>query len=437
MNTRVIVTLVALCFLPFAAAAQTPGPGQPAAGDVLDPVNGLSLDEAIARALAQEPSLQASRVTVDVARGMQAQAGLRKNPSVSAELRGEPAGSDNQTMLSVEWPLDLFRRQGRVAVAEREVAAAGLSVADRERLLASDVRTRFGDVAAAARDLTVLQELVDAAHRQHDLLRARVDEGASPALDRDLAAVEARRLDADRLLQLGRAERAMFDLKRLLGLAPTDRLRLKDTLEDVVTRESAAPTPAAAAGQRPDVREAQSRIAVSEAKIDWAARDGRFDVTLFGGYTRMDSAFPQLGLSATGAPEPIRGLFHYVAGGATVTLPLFNRNQGESAAARAERVGAVAAYEAARLSGEAEIAAARAEDLRAREAVRVYNGDVRTLARQNLNVVRQSYELGRSTIFEVLAEQKRYLEQERAFTETLKMAYDARTALKRAVGETR
>jgi cobalt-zinc-cadmium efflux system outer membrane protein len=126
-----------------------------------------------------------------------------------------------------------------------------------------------------------------------------------------------------------------------------------------------------------------------------------------------------------------------VTGGATVTLPIFNRNQGELAAARAERDGAVAAHDAARLSADTEIAAARAADRRAREAMEVYSGEVRTLARQNLNVVRQSYDLGRVTIFEVLAEQKRYLEQERAYTETLRLAYEARTALKRAMGETR
>ena len=438
MNTRVIAALLALCFLPGAAAAQAVVPPQAATAGFLDSVNGLSLDEAITRALAQEPSLRAAKSTVDVARGMQVQAGLRKNLSFSAELRGEPAGSDDQTMLSVEWPLDLFRREGRVGVAEREVTAAELSVADRERLLASEVRARFGEVLAAVRDLAVLEELVTAAHRQHDLLRARVDEGASPPLDRNLVAVEARRLDADRLLQLGRSERAMFELKRVLGIAPTDVLRLKETLDDVVTRESAAPlATAAAAEQRPDVREAQSRIDLSDAKIDRAARDGKFDVNLFGGYMRMDSAFPQLGLSTMGTPEPIRGQFHYVTGGATVTLPVFNRNQGEIAAARAARAGAVAAHEAARLSAETEIASARAGDQRAQEAVRVYSGDVRTLARQNLNIVRQTYELGRTTIFEVLAEQKRFLDQERAYTETLRLAYEARTALKRAVGETR
>jgi outer membrane protein TolC len=69
--------------------------------------------------------------------------------------------------------------------------------------------------------------------------------------------------------------------------------------------------------------------------------------------------------------------------------------------------------------------------------VRIYAGDARALARQNLSVVRQSYELGRTTIFEVLAEQKRYLDLERAYTETLRAAYEARTALNRAVGEVR
>src|SRR5262245_26061325 len=108
MNSR-LMALLAVCLLPPAAAAQTAGGPQATGGAFLDPVNGVSLNEAITRALAQEPSLRASRTAVDVARGMKVQAGLRKNPSLSAELRAEPAGGDNQTMVSVEWPLDLFR----------------------------------------------------------------------------------------------------------------------------------------------------------------------------------------------------------------------------------------------------------------------------------------------------------------------------------------
>ena len=119
-----------------------------------------------------------------------------------------------------------------------------------------------------------------------------------------------------------------------------------------------------------------------------------------------------------------------------LTVPVLNRNQGEVAAARAEHAGAEAAYEAARLAADAERAAARARDERARQAVRAYTG-AQTLARQNLTVVGQSYELGRVTVFDVLAEQRRYLDVERAYTEALRTAYEARTALNRALGGVR
>jgi cobalt-zinc-cadmium efflux system outer membrane protein len=432
MNVRVMAALFA-----FAGLAGTRVAAQTAESFV-DPVAGLSLDQAIARGLAQEPSLRATRTTVDVARGMQIQAGLRRNPSVSTEFRGEPTGTDNQTMITVEWPLDLFRRDGRIAVADRESAVAEHAVADRERLLAADVRARFGEALVAVRDLTVLDELVDASRRQLDLLRARVESGAAPPLERDLVDVEVRRLNADRALQIGRVERAIYELKRVLGASPADALRLADTLEDVVSRDSAvAPAAVESQQRRPDVREAAARVAVADAKIDRAQREGRFDMTLFAGYTRMDSSFAQFGLSSAGTPERVHGLFNYVTGGVTMTLPMFNRNQGEVAAARAERAGSLAMQEASVLSASAEIAAARSLDQRAHEAVRLYGEGARDLARQNLSVLRQSYELGRTTILEVLAEQKRYLDLERGYTETLRAAYEARTALGRALGETR
>jgi cobalt-zinc-cadmium efflux system outer membrane protein len=430
MNRQAIGAIFACAMLVAASSV-----AQPAASFV-DPVNGLSLDQAIGRALAQEPSIRAARTAIEVARGMRQQAGLRPNMATSAEFRGEPAGTDNQAMVSVEWPLDLFRREGRIAVADREVAAAVLSVADRERLLAADVRAKFGDALAAVRDLMILDELIDAARRQYDLLRSRVDEGASPPLERDLVDVELRRMNADRLLQLGRVERAMIELKRILGASPDDTLRLRDALEDVVGRESSiAPAADDAWEERADVREAAARVAIAEANIDRAERNGRLDVNLFAGYMRMNSGFPQIGLSPAGVPERVHGIFHYVSGGATLTLPFFDRNQGQVAAARAERAGAIASQDAAALSAKAEIAAARAADRRAREAVQLYAGDAHTLARQNLAVVRQSYELGRSTIFEVVAEQKRYLDFERGYTDALRAAYEARTALTRALGE--
>ena len=189
--------------------------------------------------------------------------------------------------------------------------------------------------------------------------------------------------------------------------------------------------------QRADVREAAARIETAVAKIDRAESEGRFDVSLFANYMRMDAGFPQRGFAPDGRLERVRGQFNYWSAGAMLTIPILNRNQGEVAVARAERTGAAAAYDAARLAAEAELASARARDERAREAVKIYGAGAQALARQNLTVVGQSYELGRVTVFEVLAERRRYLDVERAYTEALRAAYEARTALNRALGEKR
>jgi outer membrane protein TolC len=66
--------------------------------------------------------------------------------------------------------------------------------------------------------------------------------------------------------------------------------------------------------------------------------------------------------------------------------------------------------------------------------LRVYSGPTRALARENLQVIRQSHELGRVTLLDVLAEQRRYLDTERAYTAALREAFEARTALNRAAG---
>jgi len=407
----------------------------------LDPVNGLALEAAVARALVEEPSVHAARLDVEAAAGRLRQAALRPNPSLSFERRVEPAGTDRLTMLGVEWPLDLFRRSRRVAVAGGDRAIAARALEDRERLLAAEVRARYGAVLAAIRDLEILEALLQATTEERNLLRARVAAGATPPLDRDLVEVEWSRVEAERLRQAGRTEAELIELKRWLGLEPGEPLRLSGDLEPLVPDEvppgADVARDAASVERRPDVQQARARMDTAEARINLARQAGRVDLGLFGTYMRMDAGFPQLGFSAAGNLERVRGSMQYVAFGARFVLPVLNRSQGDVQAAEAERDAAVAMHRAVSLEARSEVAAARAEAFSAEQAVATYRRGARALARQNLDVVRQSYALGRVTVFEVLAEQRRWLEVERAYTEALRAAWEARTALRRALGEVR
>ena len=77
----------------------------------VDPVTGISIDQAVALALQREPALLAARTSIEAARGARQQAVLRPNPMVSVMRQEQAGGSANLTSTEVEWPLDLFRRR--------------------------------------------------------------------------------------------------------------------------------------------------------------------------------------------------------------------------------------------------------------------------------------------------------------------------------------
>lgn len=395
---------------------------------------GVTLSAAIALALSREPATRAARADVEVARGMRLQAGLRANPSMSLERREEPGGTDSATEIGIDWPLELFRRGSRVAVADAALVVAQHEEADVRRQLAGDVAAAYGEAAGAHRELTIMDDVLAAATKQLELLRARATQGATPTLDRDMVDVEVRKLQAERLVLVGRSERALVRLKRLLGLTPEAPLGITQSLEELVASFG---MDAAAGATRSDVLVSEARVHAEEQRLVAARNEGRPDVKVFGSYMRMDAGFSQQGFSVGGSVERVRGQFNYLSAGAMVTVPLGNRQQGSIAAAVAAREGAEARLDAARLAAASEVAEARAWNDQARSAVTLYGEEIRPLARRNLETVRETYQLGRATVFDVLAEQRRYLEAERAYTQVLTEAFASRVSLRRATGDIR
>ena len=70
-------------------------------------------------------------------------------------------------MVTAQWPLDLFRRASRIEVRDREVEASEQTVADRQRTLVADVRERYGQAAAAVREVAVTDNIAVSTRRQY------------------------------------------------------------------------------------------------------------------------------------------------------------------------------------------------------------------------------------------------------------------------------
>jgi cobalt-zinc-cadmium efflux system outer membrane protein len=405
------------------------------ASDFLDLSGGVTEEELVTRALASSPTLLAERQQIAIAKGDLTQARLRRNPSLTLGGLKELNGDDNAISVKGSLPLELFgRRARRTDVAENKEEVTKQSVADRERLLTGEVRMRFGQALAAIRDLTFVEQLLRVNRDFLGLMEDRSREGAAPSLDADETRVEANRIETLRIDYQAKAEVALLALKETVGGDPDEPIRLKGALELPPQDYDRKQLLQLAMDHRPDLafQRANEHLASAELRSDRA--NGKPDASVFGGYERPDSGFSQRAFDAAGNLAPIRQTFNHVVFGLDINLPVFNRNQGAVTADAAAIQVARNQIAAVDLNLRHEVAQNLVRFNGAQARVTAYRSGVRDQAAHNLDVVRQTYRYGRTTLLDVIAEQRRYIDIETGYTEILLDAYAARVALEQAVG---
>jgi cobalt-zinc-cadmium efflux system outer membrane protein len=405
--------------------------------DFLDLQQGVTEAELVTRALASNPTLAAQRQQIEMAKGDVTQARLRKNPSLILGGLKEVNGGDNSFNVGGMLPLELYgRRARRTEVAQSKEDATQQSVADQERLLTGQVRARFGEALASIRNLMFVEQLLQVNRDFLKLMEDRVREGATPTLDADETRVEVNRIETLRIDYQAKAEVTLLALKETVGIDPEESIRLKGELELAPHYYDQKQLLQLAIGHRPDLafQRANEALASAELRLDQAT--GKPDASVFGGYQRPDSGFSQQGFDAAGNLTPIRQTFNYATFGLNIDLPVFNRNQGAAIADKAAIQAAHSQVAAVDLNLRHEVSQSLIRFNGAEARVAVYRSGVRDQANHNLDVVRQTYRYGRTTLLDVIAEQRRYIDIETGYTDILLDAYAARIALEQAVGTT-
>lgn len=433
---------LALCFAMMALGYSsvrtqtvTPTPVAPVTIDrFLDQINGMTADEAVRIAIANNGDLEALRREADAARSLIKQARLRANPSVSIGGAKMIGGMDNSQMAEAMLPLELGgRRSSRIRVAEREAAVRQKAVEDRERSLAAEVRIKFGEALAEAFKLRFTEEAVSAALEQYRLVQARVTEGKTAPLEESMTLVEVNRLRSMRETAVGKTEIAFLELRNLLGMRAEEPVRLMGDFDNMIASLPVlADAVADAINTRPDLAGLRAIEELSTAQIEQAKAGGRLDASVRSGYQRMRSGFPLNGLTESGELRPIDAVFNSFTFGVTIELPLLNRNQGEIEAATANREAARNRREFGELIVRREVATAFARYESAARAMEIFRVGVRDQAAANLAVIRQMYELGSRNLIEYLIEERRFIEIENEYIDMQLAVYQAYTEMMRA-----
>lgn len=401
----------------------------------VDPAGGLSADDLVRYALAHNGEMAAARQVIAAARGRLHQAGLKANPMFEASGSQAVTSPDHNLMVEVELPLELGgRRKARVSVAQRELEMREAEVRDFERRLAAEARAKYAEVIAAARNLKFSEELLDLLRNSHQLIHARVELGKSAPLEQNLVWVEVNKADALRISFESKAEVSLLELKKTIGMAPDEVLRMRG---DFAAERQPPPQAEAlrlALESRPDLAALRAAESLADAQSEQARVEGKTDASVFANYQRMNFGYDVRGFNDAGALVPVTGVFNYATFGVRLTLPTRNKNQGNIEAAAATASAARQRREFAELVVRNEVAAAYARSERTQAALAVYRDSVRTAAAQNLDVLRRAYTLGQRNLLDVIAEQRRLIEVETGYTDLLKEQLDAFFEIERVTG---
>ena len=382
----------------------------------------LSLQEAIRTGLNQNPAARSSTDRLEMQRAQLTQARLRPNPRLylqSEDLRPWDSNfsfADNTEDYGyVQQSFETFgKRRKRIDYAQSTIRRGEATHALELRQIAGGIAAAYWQLAAARAEVAEWQRQLGNFDRIVQYQNDRLQAGAAAGIDLLRTRVERDRIALSAAQADRAAENAALNLARQIGLADATTLRLSDSLEqEYPVQEISIAT---AVENRPDVQ--ASREAVSEANSDLGLQhaNGLPNFDLLAGYKRNSGA------------DTLYGAMQF-------DLPIFNRNQGGIATAKAGLLLAQDDLGYARLVAASEIRVAQSDYKRDQELVRSVVPGMDDRARQNETIVAEAYRAGGEDLL-------RYLDAERILIETRVLAIQtwaeyqrAATALKLAYGE--
>ncbi len=362
-------------------------------------------------AAAQAPLRAESQAQVAAAQGRLDQAGAWRNPELSLEVEnfageGPMEGLDSaETTLSFSQTLELGGKRGaRIDGARMDLALARARDAQARTDYAAALAVAYAEAEAAHLRAAQARELFEAAQSDARAAELLVEAGKEARLRGLQAQADAQAAQAGLDQALAARDAAFGRLSAQAGSGEAFDSLTSSLLSAEVTAIDAAPA------DTPAVLAALADRDSAAAKVRVEQLQARPDLTVSAGVRRF------AGDDATA-----------MVAGASLPLPLFDRNRGNTAAARAELTAAEARLAQARLDSAADLAAARSQARSAgAQASAAAAGEA--AAAEAYRLTRIGYEAGRLPLLELTAAR-------RALAAARLQTLEARLARVRALAE--
>jgi cobalt-zinc-cadmium efflux system outer membrane protein len=319
------------------------------------------------------------------------------------------------------------KRDLRLKVANRALAAARLQRNDALRNLEFQVKSAYVQVEQAQRGLTLAKEVQATNVKTLQLFQVR--RTAQDINDGDLARVETQKLEADQAVDtaIQTLRQARFALAFLLGVrGPVPEFAVDDKGLDYAIRSSLANADLdrllrTAFEHRPDLIALGYQRSSAEAAIALAKRQRFPDITVSAQYT-------QTGDGQNAIQPPTIGV------ALSAPIPLFYQQQGEikKAEANLDTQALTQAKTAAQVVSDVSAAIAAYESSRA--LVERMEKALRPSAERAFVITRLQFDKGKATLMDLLDAQRTYIATNVEYLQDLTNYWTAVYQLEQAVG---
>jgi len=354
--------------------------------------DGLSIDEAVAIALWNNPDFQITLTSLGMARADLIEAGTLKNPVFSLLFPWGP----KQLEFTVTWAVDaIWQRPRRIANARLNGEAVAQQLVGGGLRVVADVRLAFFDVMISERRLALTTDLASYSGQAAKLAEGQLRAGDISDFEAGLARADSLRLEVARLSRVTAHHLAILKLRALLGLEPSaPALRLIEPAA-MVSDECGTNTSlvASALAARPEVRaaELQMEAAGARAGIEQA---------------KMWAVTASLDANANGSQGFEMGP------GLAIELPIFNQNQGGRARATAEIEQAARRYIAVRATIAGEVGSAYAGLTEARATASLLGSDAEVVLARARRQAEGLYKAGEISLLDLLQTRQKLIDFE-------------------------
>ncbi len=384
----------------------------------------LTLDQAVQTAISHNPELNMLRLEEDVAKGQRDKAKLPliANPlletsgSKKERLPEEGTGTVTNYGVRLSQQFEIAGQRGvRIDVAEKNLARVTQAIRHRERSLVYEVKTAFARALSGKKRVSLAGEV---SRLQEELLgftNTKFEAGEVSALEVNLAEVQNSRAKRELLSAEREYRESILALATLMGLTSGTSMTLDGELSPELSSMPDKESLRSGLLERPDIRAASAEVERAAGTVDLITREAIPNVTLAGFHDRDENR------NETGM-------------GLAISIPLFDRKQGEKreAQARASQARIRKAGLERRVEGEFETDYSNLVSSQAE--VSIFKKEIVAKSQENLELLNLAFREGKISFFDIRLAQRETIEMQYAYLDALLKAQQAIYAVERTTG---